>query len=393
MTDPVVSVRPAPRWFHAGAILTLGIVLFPLVLGQLVTSLRAGMADPRWPTEPWYLLNNYRFDLGYLVEHSHRIAGFTLGGVVSLLTLGLWWTDPRKAARWAGLAGIVVLLAAYGQFHRAMMDLPETGEVVIPPGPVAGMAVGLGLALVVGVSGLFAGVRGSGLRLLAVVTLVAVMIQGLLGGTRVLYNALSGPELAAIHGMFAQVVFSLLVALTVLSARRQGGGSVPGWLRWLSVALVGLLFVQLVWGVLVRHLPTGLAQRMHFLSAFLIVAGVVWLVRGVFADPAARRRAGWLAVAMGGLVALQVVLGVEAWMGKFGTYVLPEMEKITPEKAAIRTAHVLIGTLLLGSAVAAALKLMSGSGIAIERSTDAPRRAATETVRELVGISRLGETT
>src|SRR5262249_30017683 len=243
------------------------------------------------------------------------------------------------------------------------------------------------------VSGLFAGVRGSGLRLLAVVTLVAVMIQGLLGGTRVLYNALSGPELAAIHGMFAQVVFSLLVALTVLSARRQGGGSVPGWLRWLSVALVGLLFVQLVWGVLVRRLPTGLAQRMHFLSAFLIVAGVVWLVRGVFADPAARRRAGWLAVAMGGLVALQVVLGVEAWMGKFGTYVLPEMEKITPEKAVIRTAHVLIGTLLLGSAVAAALKLMSGSGIAIERSTDAPRRAATETVRELVGISRLGETT
>src|SRR5262249_60918145 len=139
---------------------------------------------------------------------------------------------------------------------------------------------------------------------------------------------LSGPELAAIHGMFAQVVFSLLVALTVLSARRQGGGSVPGWLRWLSVALVGLLFVQLVWGVLVRHLPTGLAQRMHFLSAFLIVAGVVWLVRGVFADPAARRRAGWLAVAMGGLGALPVVPGVGAGGGKVGTSIRAGREKI-----------------------------------------------------------------
>ena len=67
MIDTADPPRSAPRWFHVGAILTLGIVLFPLVLGQLVTTLRAGMADPKWPTEPWYLLSNYKLDVGYLV--------------------------------------------------------------------------------------------------------------------------------------------------------------------------------------------------------------------------------------------------------------------------------------------------------------------------------------
>jgi hypothetical protein len=37
--------------------------------------------------------------------------------------------------------------------------------------------------------------------------------------------------------------------------------------------LVALLFVQLVLGVLVRHLPTPLAQRLHFLMAFVLTVG------------------------------------------------------------------------------------------------------------------------
>jgi hypothetical protein len=55
------------------------------------------------------------------------------------------------------------------------------------------------------------------------------------------------------------------------------------------------------------------------------------------------------------LLALQVGLGVEAWMGKFGTYTLPEQEQITPQKAAVRTAHVLVGTGILATAAALAV--------------------------------------
>ncbi len=379
--------RSAPRWFHIGAILTLGIVLFPLVLGQLVTSLRAGMADPKWPTEPWYLIENYKLDIGYLVEHSHRIAGFALGGVISLLTIGLWFTEPRKFARWVGVGGIVVLLVAFGEFHRAMLALGETSEVIIPLPPVVGMGFGFGLALLVGVSGMFTRVRGAGFRTLTLFTLVAVMIQGLLGGTRVLYNALSGPQLATTHGVFAQIVFSLLVAMAVLSAKRPPGGMPTRRVRRVAVLLVALLLVQLVWGAFVRHLPTALMQRLHFLTAFVILAGVMILSRGLKADAVARARAKWLGIAMGVLVTFQILLGVEAWMGKFGSFVRPEMEKITDAKAAIRTAHVLIGTLLLGSVVGIAVRLRMKPSGSDEPEAGANRYNNHETMRERVAVA------
>ena len=50
------------------------------------------------------------------------------------------------------------------------------------------------------------GVKNAGLRLLGTAALIAVMIQGLLGGFRVKLNDLVGTDLAAVHGIFAQVV-------------------------------------------------------------------------------------------------------------------------------------------------------------------------------------------
>lgn len=372
--------------------LTLGIVLFPLVLGQLVTSLRAGMADDKWPTHPLHLFHNYRISFGYIIEHSHRIAGFTVGGVISLLTIGLWLTDPCRRFRWLGVVGIVLLLVGFGDFHRRMQGQENVEDVVVPQGPVVVMGIGLLFALIAGIAGVVAGRRGAGLRLLVLVALVAVMIQGLLGGLRVLLNAIVGPDLAAIHGVFAQMVFSLLVALTVLSGRRTSASVSPNGVKAISLVLVALLFVQLVFGVLVRHMPTPGAQRLHFLTAFIIVGVVVWLVKAIFASPAAKGRAAWMAHAMSVLVLLQVALGVEAWMGKFGSYVRPEMEVITTGKAAIRTSHVLIGTLLLGSAVAAMLRLRMQPGPVDEPRTDGPRRVNVESDRDLVGASQSGVT-
>src|SRR3954466_5760358 len=110
MTDTADTTRPVPRWLHVWAVLAVAATFLLLVLGQMVTSFRAGMADPIWPTEPWYLLNNYRVDFGYLIEHTHRILGFLVGALVSVLALGLWATHPVAAARWVGLVALVVLL-------------------------------------------------------------------------------------------------------------------------------------------------------------------------------------------------------------------------------------------------------------------------------------------
>jgi heme A synthase len=236
------------------------------------------------------------------------------------------------------------------------------------------MAAALAAMFGIGIAGMVRGVRGSGVRVLAVVALVAVMVQGLLGGFRVRLDALFGTELAPVHGVFAQVVFCLLVALAVLTARPAPGDLPAGPRRSLgrlSLALVGLLFVQLVWGAMVRHTPSALNQRLHLLTAFLVVAAAVWLLRVGFATPAARPRvasAGWV---LGVLLALQVALGVEAWMGKFGEEArrgkpaaafLPEAEQVSGKQAALRTAHTLIGTGVLATAVVLALRVRAGSG-------------------------------
>lgn len=369
MTDPAESARPVPRWLHAWAVLTVVATLALLVLGQLVTSFRAGMADPIWPTEPWYLFFHYKVDFGYIIEHSHRKAGYVIGTVVSVLALGMWRTDPRKAARWTGLAALVVLLGAFGWFQAEVMRQDDPNWVTLPVAPVSTLAAALLTVLGLGLAGVMRRIPGSALRTFAVVVLVAVMAQGVLGGLRVRLNALKGPELATVHGVFAQVVFCLLVSLAVLTGRpvtTELPEASRRTLGRLSLALVGLLFVQLIWGAMVRHTPNALNQRLHFLTAFLAVAAAVWLLRVAFTTPAVRPRMAVTGRVLGVLITLQVALGVEAWMGKFGDEArqgkpaaafLPEAEKVGVKQAAIRTAHTLVGTGVLAAAVVLALRV------------------------------------
>lgn len=358
MSQPFKTDKELPRWLHLGALLAAASTFALLILGQLVTSFRAGMADPIWPTEPWYLFSNYKLDFGYLVEHTHRIAGFTVGAIVCVLILGLWWTETRKIARWTALLGLIILIAGYGEFHRGLMAQRNVlpADVRIPMNSVYVVGVGLTLVFSTGISGLLMGVSNAGLRLLGSTALVAVMIQGLLGGFRVKLNELVGTDLAAVHGVFAQVVLSLLVVLAVRTERPPSAASEQALGRWAFV-LAGLIFVQIVWGAIIRHDPTPLMQRLHFLTAFLALALAVLLLRSVFVSPNARSRTGVIGWIMCVLLAAQIYLGVEAWMMKFGLYTLPELVPITTENATIRTLHALIGSGILMSSLTLAVRL------------------------------------
>jgi heme A synthase len=176
----------------------------------------------------------------------------------------------------------------------------------------------------------------------------------------VLFNALKGPELAAFHGVFAQVVFSMIVSVAVFTSRGFARETAlepdeARSLRRLSMTLTACVFLQLVWGSLTRHTFHPLAQRLHFLTAFAVIAALAWFIKAVWESPSARQRLGVVAVLMAMLVALQVMLGVEAWLARFGTGELPEMQQVTPGQAVIRTAHVLIGSWLLAISVSCAL--------------------------------------
>ena len=392
------AIRPVPRWLHVWAILTAVMTAVLLALGALVTTFRVGMADPVWPTTPWYLLfASYSEPRpGFLIEHAHRLAGFIVGGVAAVLALGLWSTAPRGRIRGLGRLGIIGLLATFGQFHAEMMKQVKDAEIVVPLVPVAGMFGCLLVVVICSLADLFARNRNAGLRGLGLVALVAVMIQGLLGGFRVRLNAWVGTDLAPVHGVFAQVVFALLVTLAVLTARRSTRESLPAEAasrcRKLALALVGFVFVQLIWGALVRHNPTPLAQRLHLLTAFLVVGTAMALSKTVSrstGSAAGLRRTNallWI------VLVLQVTLGVEAWMGKFASGVLPELQKITPGQAIIRTAHVLVGTGILATSVTFVLLTFRFPVVSVQSSEPHSQNSAavTPTPVALAGSHPLG---
>ena len=208
---------------------------------------------------------------------------------------------------------------------------------------LAGMKMGF-LALVI--AGVFAWrEKRRGVRLLAYALLVVVVVQGLLGGLRVLLDQLNtGAEsnvvalnFAIAHAIGAQVVVLLLATLCVLCARGWWRGrEQPGRPAFLSTGGVAflLLSVAILVGAMTRHygaglaIPTfpaaeangswipdggGFAVWVHFTHRTLgILGGVLVLVYALqtLATPVAAPRVrafAWTAVA---LVVLQVWLGI-----------------------------------------------------------------------------------
>jgi len=299
-----------PRWLHRWAMLTVCATFVLLLLGAVVTTFRVGMADPIWPTCPWHLLlvSWEEPSAGFVIEHSHRLAGYVVGCCVIVLVGGLWLAEPRPWLRWLGTAA-----------------------------------------------------------------LLGVILQGLLGGFRVKLNALVGTDLATIHGCFAQIVFALLVSLAVLtsrswSVRAAAGGVMPaGIARW-SLYVMSLLSLQIVLGAVLRHTYAPVAQRGHMLVAFAVVAATVWLVRltldNEVGDTSLTSAVLWLA----GLVGIQLLLGVEAYIRRFAAGVPPDVQQISIAQAVVRTAHVLVGFLVLAASVVVVLRAHRQLAIGVQRA-------------------------
>lgn len=188
---------------HAVALATT-VATFPLIfMGGLVTSHQAGMSVPDWP-------NSYGYNM--------------------------FLFPPSK---WVG--GIF-----YEHTHRLM-------------GTVVGM---LAIALVI-VAWKVEPRRW--VRWLATSVLAAVILQGILGGLRVVLKEL---DLAVVHACFAQAFFCLAALCAIVTGRRwlespklsRSTDAKSGQrLAALGAACVLLVFCQLVVGALMRHYEAGLA--------------------------------------------------------------------------------------------------------------------------------------
>lgn len=282
-------------WLHRFAIVTACVALLPIVVGALVTTMKAGMAFADWPSSDGHNMFSYPWLQSAgdeFIEHGHRLAGIVIGLFCIGLTVIVWRQESRL---WVRIVGSLVL--------------------------------------------------------------VGVIVQGLLGGMRVLNN---DPRLALVHGAFGACVFSLMAAMVLFTSRSWLNTTESKVDRDLSslkpfaILTPIVLLTQYIMGGYLRHLNTGLHEHLGF-------AFVVFLFAVLTAAAAHRsgiswiRRPAWLLLA---LVILQMGLGAGAWVTRFGFAPAGVVAVVdSAAQTVIRTAHVVLGMLVLMTSIIYSLRV------------------------------------
>jgi len=300
-------------WLHRFAVLTAVATFLLLGAGGLVTSHEAGMSVPDWPNSYGY--NMFAFP-------------------VSKWTGGIFYEHTHRL--WASAVGLMTTILAVWIWLRDSRQW---------------------------------------MKWLGVAAFLLVVVQGILGGLRVV---LIDADLGMVHGVVGQTFFVLMCAIALFTGgvwQKISGQklNVPSGLRKLVMATTILIFFQLILGATMRGQHAGLAipdfptaygqlwpdtssaalardnagsgnpniitafqiilQMVHRLIALVIFICIVtcavkaWRQLGA-RDPLAKFSVFWLV-----LIVLQIGLGIAT---------------IKTNKAAdVATAHVLVGALSL----------------------------------------------
>jgi cytochrome c oxidase assembly protein subunit 15 len=312
---------------------------------------------------------------------------------------------PRRTALWTALAAIPLLLFG-GAVTTLRAGMAIEGWWVLEPGngdhfllfyPLekwfrdAGTFVehthrlfgtAVGLLAITHLALTFALRRERRLRLMAVAMLLAVCAQGALGGFRVLE---SSPELAFVHGAFAQAVFALLAVGAVMNARsyadaRPSKSTHAVGLQRTALITCGIVYAQIVLGAWLRHSGSSLAMAFHVLLVVGVLGAIGALSNGLrrAAEDAGEKEAPVLLRAARRLrliVGAQIALGV---LATFSVYVFSGgfQGVVSTGELIFATLHVAFGALLLVQCVSAAVWVRRTLSVARAPRVDAPGRAS-----------------
>jgi heme a synthase len=200
---------------------------------------------------------------------------------------------------------------------------------------------------------------GGRLRALGVVAVVAVVLQGVIGGLRVVLTA---DALAMVHGPFAQAFFALVVALALLTSARMAAPApaLDAATRGLTVAAAALVYAQVVLGALLTHAGYVALHLLGAVAVFAVVPMVTARLRrsgDAVAAPAAR-----LALV---LLGLQLALGAGSYLARFSAIWIPGGQLTM---LVLPVAHRLAGGLLLATTVVMAVRVLTAARAAVTPS-------------------------
>ncbi|HJS23263.1 MAG TPA: COX15/CtaA family protein [Pyrinomonadaceae bacterium] len=205
--------------------------------------------------------------------------------------------------------------------------------------------------------------KRSWVRKLGVFALLAVIVQGLLGGLTV--KLMLPLAVSTAHATLAQLFFCTTVSLAVFTSRswmearpiREETGSMP--LRSLCTAALVTIFLQLIIGATLRHsatwdkhLPTALVLT-HICGALVVT---FTLGRATITTLRRYENVKFLqrpAIAAFALLGLQLLLGVAAYVARLES---PSDPQPLHPMIAITVAHVACGALVFVSTIVLTLR-------------------------------------
>ena len=292
---PVDPPRAEIRWRYRFTVLTGIATILLMAWGAFVTSINAGLAVPDWPSsfnsyDPFNPWPEWWKLTPVLAEHGHRLLGMLTGTLTLILAVWTWVAEPR---RW--------------------------------------------------------------LKNLAIIAIVLVSLQGVLGGLRVVWLSL---DLAVVHACMAQLFLGLIVAMALFTSNAglEKHTQIPGAKNpsapWrISCATLGLLYVQIILGALLRHPGTGIdpvLAVLHICGAIIVTIAIAYLFRCVSKNYRATRVLYPAARFFVILVGVQILLGVTAYVVTLDDAGMLEPSNL---QVVVNTSHMVIGALLMAASV------------------------------------------
>jgi cytochrome c oxidase assembly protein subunit 15 len=212
-------------------------------------------------------------------------------------------------------------------------------------------------------------------RKYSLVILAGVILQGFLGGMRVVFDQ---QTMALIHGCTGPAFFAICVGMVIVTSRWwHDAPQIDATARAKKVLRLAMLttvlaYLQLVAGAFVRHSPRLVSDAaavlfqaavyFHLLLALAIVVHAALLLWQSQRNSIERGRS----LALNLLVIGQIMLGVSTWLVKYGmpgwaSAILGDPQFVNTAddflQAGIVTSHVAVGSLILVTSLAISLRV------------------------------------